>query len=38
LPDELPKYESSTAKALLFPGESGVPALNLPLFVGLPKV
>lgn len=38
LPDALPKYESSIAKALLFPGDRGVPACDRPSFVGLPKV
>jgi len=34
---ELPKYPSSTANVLLFPGDSGVPAFERPVFVGLPK-
>lgn len=33
----LPKYPSSTANALLFPGDNGVPACDRPPFVGLPK-
>ena len=35
LPDELAKYESSIVKALLFPGDNGVPACR-PDFDGLP--
>lgn len=36
-PEELAKYESSTANALLLPGDSGVVPPR-PLFVGLPNV
>lgn len=38
LPVILPKYDSSIAKALLFPGDSGVPACDRPSFEGLPNV
>lgn len=34
---ELPKYESSPASALPFPGDNGVPACR-PNFAGLPRV
>jgi hypothetical protein len=34
---ELPKYESSPANVLLFPGDNGVPACR-PSFEGLPSV
>jgi hypothetical protein len=38
LPVALPKYESSTAKALLFPGDNGMLAWERVFFAGLPKV
>ncbi len=34
---ELPKYPSSTANALPFPGDNGVPPCDRPTFVGVPK-
>jgi len=38
LPEEFAKYESSTAIALLFPGDNGVPVCWRLGFVRLPKV
>lgn len=35
--EAFPKYESSTAKVLLFPGDSGVAVWERVFFAGLPK-